>query len=439
MLKVKGKKFKSFKEACRYYDMPSNTVSNRIKKGCDIDTAFTAPSWKPKTITVEGNEFSSIKTASIHYNIEVATVKHRIKNGWSIDDAFLTLPYSREKITVEGNSFFFADACKHYNINRATIKTRLEYGWSIDEAFTHNPNVRLGKPVIVDGKNFPSVDAASRHYGILPITAQKRIQSGWPLEEVFGLKPRIKVKGNAQSVTVENVQYDSLSSAAFAYRLCPILVAHRLRHGWTIEEAFELEPRNASNIKGKVYLISNNKNDKLYVGVTSGLLSRRLAGHIDSSINGTHKLAVAMRELGAENFHIELIEEVSTVAELAEAERYYISQYDSIEQGYNVSNSRYNKPAVKSIKYRGIKYTHHEISAKMGISTGALRYRLQRGLPLDRKQIGMAKPIEFEGKIYASKSELARILNIHRNTFDFHYNRGNLSTYLDRLEGISHV
>ena len=90
---------------------------------------------------------------------------------------------------------------------------------------------------------------------------------------------------------------------------------------------------------GKIYKISNDINDNLYIGQTVYSLQRRFTGHIYASITPHHKdgndpIHRAIRKYGAEHFQIELIEECPN-SKLNERERYWIAQYDSYYHGYN--------------------------------------------------------------------------------------------------------
>jgi len=91
-------------------------------------------------------------------------------------------------------------------------------------------------------------------------------------------------------------------------------------------------------IKGKVYCIRNTINDKIYVGSTIQGLSVRMAEHRRrSKKNNNMKIYFALRELGVNNFYIELIEnyDCKTKEELRAREQYYIRLYDCFKNGYN--------------------------------------------------------------------------------------------------------
>ena len=90
---------------------------------------------------------------------------------------------------------------------------------------------------------------------------------------------------------------------------------------------------------GKIYLISNDVNNKLYVGQTLQTLNKRFNGHCcysksDRSSNMYIKRAI--HKYGRDKFHIKLIEECS-INLLNEREKYWINYYDSYNTGYNLT------------------------------------------------------------------------------------------------------
>lgn len=90
---------------------------------------------------------------------------------------------------------------------------------------------------------------------------------------------------------------------------------------------------------GKIYLISNEINHKLYVGQTVQSLNKRFNGHCcysktDKSVNMYIKRAI--HKYGKDKFHIELLEECP-IELMNEREKYWIKFYDSYNNGYNLT------------------------------------------------------------------------------------------------------
>ena len=86
----------------------------------------------------------------------------------------------------------------------------------------------------------------------------------------------------------------------------------------------------------KIYKITNNQNNKVYVGQTTKTLEERLKKHFIDSTGEIRqrKFYQDILDYGRENFSIELIEECSDeVANIVES--YWIYKLNSIEEGYN--------------------------------------------------------------------------------------------------------
>lgn len=71
-----------------------------------------------------------------------------------------------------------------------------------------------------------------------------------------------------------------------------------------------------------IYKITNNVNNKVYIGVTENFRSRK-NGHVWASKRVEKPLYRAMRKYGLENFKFEIIEETND----REREIFFISEY----------------------------------------------------------------------------------------------------------------
>lgn len=87
-----------------------------------------------------------------------------------------------------------------------------------------------------------------------------------------------------------------------------------------------------------IYKITNDVNNKLYIGQTTKSLEDRIRNHRNSFVSGVdNHLYRAMRKYGWEKFHFEVIAEVNDQETLDDLEAYYISKYDCIRNGYNMA------------------------------------------------------------------------------------------------------
>lgn len=86
-----------------------------------------------------------------------------------------------------------------------------------------------------------------------------------------------------------------------------------------------------------IYKITNDINQKVYVGKTQGSIEKRFAEHCRDAFrerNEKRPLYAAMRKYGIEHFHITCLEETD---DPNERERYWIEQLRSFHYGYNAT------------------------------------------------------------------------------------------------------
>lgn len=86
---------------------------------------------------------------------------------------------------------------------------------------------------------------------------------------------------------------------------------------------------------GKIYRITNLLNNKVYIGKTQRSIKERWSEHCKSS--KCNKMFNAIKKYGKENFKIEEIYYSFDIDDLNQKEMFFISQYDSIEKGYNLT------------------------------------------------------------------------------------------------------
>ena len=89
---------------------------------------------------------------------------------------------------------------------------------------------------------------------------------------------------------------------------------------------------------GKIYIITNDINNKVYIGQTVGSLKKRFINHCSRNNGKSRNMFIkrAILKYGKEHFNILLIEEVEEKL-LDEREIYWIKFYDSFHNGYNMT------------------------------------------------------------------------------------------------------
>lgn len=84
-----------------------------------------------------------------------------------------------------------------------------------------------------------------------------------------------------------------------------------------------------------IYKITNNINGKIYVGQSNNI-QRRFLEHKNRGATSRIHVDIAIQKYGKENFSFEVIEEC-TIEQLNQKEMYWISYFNSVENGYNCS------------------------------------------------------------------------------------------------------
>lgn len=123
-----------------------------------------------------------------------------------------------------------------------------------------------------------------------------------------------------------------------------------------------------------IYKITNDINNKVYIGKTEFSVEKRFSEHCKDAFREQKEqrpLYNAMKKYGVEHFHIEEIEETDNPEE---REKYWIEYYGSFKYGYNATlggdGRRYlDYDLVYALYKQGYNVT--EIASKLGYSTGS--------------------------------------------------------------------
>jgi hypothetical protein len=113
----------------------------------------------------------------------------------------------------------------------------------------------MKKRVTVDGKLYPSMNDAAVAFGVNLTTVNFRLRHGWSIEEAFGAKQHPRSREYLKKVMINGKHYPSMGDAAAAFGLKLNTVSSRLRDGWTIEEAFGAKERPPSKFNGEQIVV----------------------------------------------------------------------------------------------------------------------------------------------------------------------------------------
>lgn len=102
-----------------------------------------------------------------------------------------------------------------------------------------------------------------------------------------------------------------------------------------------------------IYMATNNINGKVYIGQTIGTLEQRKTQHISKgNNNGNYYFHNALRKYGTDNFYWILLNECDNIDTLNQLEQYYISCYNSMNVGYNLTSGGLNYIVSDKTKQR---------------------------------------------------------------------------------------
>ena len=124
-----------------------------------------------------------------------------------------------------------------------------------------------------------------------------------------------------------------------------------------------------------IYKITNDINNKVYIGETAIGIEHRWHKHIQDLYKRNFKLYLAMRKYGIEHFQIEQIEECDFDNRF-EREKFWIATYDSYYNGYNSTLGgegaiKYDYDEVYQLWLEG--KTPQELSELTGASDGTIQ------------------------------------------------------------------
>ena len=84
-----------------------------------------------------------------------------------------------------------------------------------------------------------------------------------------------------------------------------------------------------------IYKITNIENNKIYIGQTRKSIKERWKNHIADSKRADYKFSRAIKKYGIFCWKIDILEKLENIELLNEREKYWISLYNSVKEGYN--------------------------------------------------------------------------------------------------------
>ena len=176
-------------------------------------------------------------------------------NGYNQNRGGAVSPFDeyKKEYVVDGKSYYgLGQLSDVFGVHELTIGVRLrKQGWTLREAVGLDPAPptpkREGKMIEFRGKTFCSEREMCRHYGVCNnVFRQRYHQHGWGLEEALGVEERVIKHPLYREVVVRGKTFPTLAAASDHYGVKRTSVRSRLHYGWTLEEALTtpLVPNN---------------------------------------------------------------------------------------------------------------------------------------------------------------------------------------------------
>lgn len=212
-------------------------------------------------ISYKGETYPSLKKlveSEASDGLSYAVVATRIRDGWDLERALCELKNknSRKTWTIDNKEFNnLKDLAKEAGISYEAAVKRSHRGWSDEEIFYGRKKpekskvVKIkksrGQPVFVNGEEYENLRHAFDSIGPSCTfnTLRARLRYGWSLEEALEVEPKIdgrKSTANANTLTIDGITL-SVSQAANKYSVPYSTILDRLNRGATSKQAVGLE------------------------------------------------------------------------------------------------------------------------------------------------------------------------------------------------------
>lgn len=169
-----------------------------------------------------------------------------------------------------------------------------------------------------------------------------------------------------------------------------------------------------------IYRVVCAVTQKCYVGKTHDTKKRKRGHFMDLSQSRHHsrKLQDAYNEYSKETFSFEVLETGLLEPLASERETYWISHFDSYENGFNITpNGEGSLIHPRPCIFNGVKYnTIAEAATALGVSANALSKRLDGILTGEIKPRPFTVPCNWNGENFKSITEAARVCGVSITT-----------------------
>jgi len=310
---------------------------------------------------------------------------------------------------------------KYRTVSHKGIIVCPTHGWFAQSAGNHLKGRRC-PDCSIEGKYLDTFKKECAEQGVNYHRALKRRQAGLSEDKVLN-QEYIRGSREINPVTVFGETFPNYEEACriLDSPASPTTIRRWISQGMTPEEAFEKVP-NPGYANGIIYLVTGIQSGKKYVGLTIQTLKRRWRYHCEQASQGAitseSSLHAAIREFGADQFAIEMLDRGTTKKDLESKEREWITKLGTLApSGYNLnpggtSGGSNKRPVeIDGIMFPGVAEASVYLAKKYQISKSAAKKRISTGRIHVRKP---SKPGQAISKTPAYKS-WSRLVHIDTN------------------------
>jgi len=146
-----------------------------------------------RKVKIQGKKFKTIKDAARYFDINPGTFITRLRSGWTLEQAaglkkYNKIPVNNRQVKIDGRKFnSIRDAAKYYGLKDNTVRNRIAKGWSVKKALK-TKKVQLAKKIKIKGKIFSSIRQVAKYYKVSSGTLARKLSRGIPIKKALGLK-----------------------------------------------------------------------------------------------------------------------------------------------------------------------------------------------------------------------------------------------------------
>lgn len=211
----RGKRYNSYSELAKSYNIKPDTFRRRLRKGMSIEEAIVYGN-RYKVI-VFGKEYNNDKEVAEEYNIPLKTLRNRVYSGMSIEDAVSFKYQNGKKVVAYGIEYdSLGDCARAHHINEGTFRSRVQSGLSPEEAIEFKKGTKTFKDrITILGVEYYNLrDACDKNKISYSKVMQMKNSADLSLDDIFSELKKLgdyNKKSYRVRVIVNGVIYKSIS------------------------------------------------------------------------------------------------------------------------------------------------------------------------------------------------------------------------------------